>query len=446
MEYEMKRLSRAVVPGVIAVALLAGCDVTNPGRVEEEFIATGDAQQALINGAIRMMSEGMGYGSYSAALLAKEIFPAGQIGSYGHDVTIQGGLVDPGDDLGPFDELHQARFIGETAIKRFTEANAPDAMMYQAHLWTGMAYRVLGEWWCEAVISSTDPDDDTPGMHELNTDTYFQRAVDNFTAALGFASTPEEQYAARAGRAQAYLWLEDWANAAADAATVPDIFAFFVPYDDLDQDYFNVLYWAIAYNPYASYTMHFTAAGEHYATTGDPRTAIAENPAEPRAVGSLSGYGPVEFSFPTKYASREDDQRLTSGWEMRLVEAEAILQQNAANYPAAMTLINQVRTRNVSDIDGTTPLPTLTAANSTEAWQHLRRERAIELFLEGRRMGDTRRWDALGTPGAGAWQPPGGYADWQAKSPIFVDEAERAVCFDIPNSERDVNPNVPEVS
>jgi len=446
MRLQMRSFRRIAVPTLASLALLAACDVTNPGRVEEEFIATGDAQQALINGAVRMMSEGMGYGSYSAALLAKEIFPGGQIGAFGHDVTVQGGLLDAGDDLGHFDPLHQARFIGEVAVKRFTEAGAPADMMYQAHLWTGWAYRVLGEWWCEAVVGSTDPDDETPGMHELDTDTYFERAVANFTAALGYASDADEEFAALAGRAQAYLWLEQWANAEADAAAVTDpAFQFVVPYDDLEQAYFNTLYWATAYNPYASYTMHFTRAKDHYETTGDPRTAVAEDPDEPLAVGSLSGYGPVEFSFPTKYTSREDDQRLASGWEMRLVEAEAILQQNEANYPAAMTLINEVRTRNVSDIDDT-PLPALTAASATEAWQHLRRERAIELFLEGRRMGDARRWDEMGTPGADAWEPPGGYAAWQAISPIFVAESERAVCFDIPNSERTSNPNVPEVS
>jgi tetratricopeptide (TPR) repeat protein len=423
----------------MSLVLVAACDVTNPGRVEEEFIATGDAQQALINGAVRMMSEGMGYGSYSAALLAKEIFPGGQIGAFGHDVTVQGGLLDAGDDLDHFDELQQARFIAEVAVKRFTEAAAPDDMMYQAHLWAGWAYRVLGEWWCEAVIGSTDPDDETPGMHELDTNTYFERAVANFTDALGYASDDEERFAALAGRAQAYVWLEQWANAEADAAAVTDdAFAFFVPYDDLDQDYFNTLYWAIAYNPYASYTMHFTWFKDYYETTGDPRTAVAEDPDEPLAVGSLSGYGPVEFSFPTKYASREDDQRLASGWEMRLVEAEAILAQGGP-FADAMDLINEVRTR-----DGTSALTPWAAADATDAWTFLKRERAIETFLEGRRMGDLRRWDEMGTPGV-ADEPPGGYAAWQALSPIFVDEADRAVCLDIPNDERESNPNVPEV-
>ena len=439
MILQMKSSRRIAVPAVMSLVLVAACDVTNPGRVEEEFIATGDAQQALINGAVRMMSEGMGYGSYSAALLAKEIFPGGQIGAFGHDVTVQGGLLDAGDDLDHFDELQQARFIAEVAVKRFTEAAAPDDMMYQAHLWAGWAYRVLGEWWCEAVIGSTDPDDETPGMHELDTNTYFERAVANFTDALGYASSAEEQHAARAGRAQAYLWLEQWANAEADAAAVTDdAFAFFVPYDDLDQDYFNTLYWAIAYNPYASYTMHFTWFKDYYETTGDARTAVAEDPDEPLAVGSLSGYGPVEFSFPTKYASRDDDQRLASGWEMRLVEAEAILAQGGP-FADAMDLINDVRTRN-----GTSALTPWAAANATEAWTFLKRERAIELFLEGRRMGDERRWNLMGTPGA-VDEPPGGYAAWQALSPIFVDEADRAVCFDIPNNEREANPNVPEV-
>jgi tetratricopeptide (TPR) repeat protein len=435
----MKSSRRIAVPAVMSLVLVAACDVTNPGRVEEEFIATGDAQQALINGAVRMMSEGMGYGSYSAALLAKEIFPGGQIGAFGHDVTVQGGLLDAGDDLDHFDELQQARFIAEVAVKRFTEAAAPDDMMYQAHLWAGWAYRVLGEWWCEAVIGSTDPDDETPGMHELDTNTYFERAVANFTDALGYASDDEERFAALAGRAQAYVWLEQWSNAEADAAAVTDdAFAFFVPYDDLDQDYFNTLYWAIAYNPYASYTMHFTWFKDYYETTGDPRTAVAEDPDEPLAVGSLSGYGPVEFSFPTKYASREDDQRLASGWEMRLVEAEAILAQGGP-FADAMDLINEVRTR-----DGTSALTPWAAADATDAWTFLKRERAIETFLEGRRMGDLRRWDEMGTPGV-ADEPPGGYAAWQALSPIFVDEADRAVCLDIPNDERESNPNVPEV-
>ena len=440
MRLEMKAFRTVCSAGAMSLLLLAACDVTNPGRVEEEFIATGDAQQALINGAIRMMSEGMGYGTYSAALLAKEIFPGGQIGAFGHDVTVQGGLLDAGDDLDHFDELQQARFISETAVKRFTEAAAPDAAMYQAHLWAGWAYRVLGEWWCEAVISNTDPDDETPGMHELDTDTYFERAVANFTDALGYASDDEERFAALAGRAQAYVWLEQWANAEADAAAVTDDgFAFFVPYDDLDQDYFNTLYWAIAYNPYASYTMHFTWFKDYYETTGDARTAVAEDPDEPLAVGSLSGYGPVEFSFPTKYASRDDDQRLASGWEMRLVEAEAILAQGGP-FADAMDLINDVRTRN-----GTSALTPWAAANATEAWTFLKRERAIELFLEGRRMGDERRWNLMGTPGA-VDEPPGGYAAWQALSPIFVDQADRAVCLDIPNTEREANPNVPEVS
>jgi hypothetical protein len=448
MSIQMNRYHRAYAAGVMALALsIGGCDVTNPGPVNDDGLADEPSQQGLVNGAIRRMSELMGYGTYTQALLAREIFPAGQIGAFGHDVAIQGGHMPPGSagsgrsSSAYWVDAQQARFISETAIARFTEVSAPDEMLYQAHLWAGWTYRVMGEWWCDAVVTSQDGDPlAPPGTFEEGTATYFNRAVQNFTAALGYAATDAERHAALAGRAQAYVWLDQWGNAAADATLVPDDFVFLMEYDGLEQAYFNTLAWANAWTPYGSYTMHYTFFKEHYETTGDPRTVVYEDPDHPLGVGSLSGYGPVEWSNQSKYPTRDDDQRLASGWEMRLIEAEAILAQGGA-FGDAMTLINAVRTRNISDIDSD-PLPAVAAANATEAWTALKQERYIELWLEGRRLADERRWAEDGTPGT--LDTPD-WENWEGGgplSPIFLDNP-RSYCLDIPESERDANPNVP---
>jgi starch-binding outer membrane protein, SusD/RagB family len=444
MSFQMKRYHRVYAAGVIALTVsMTGCDVTNPGTIPEEGLVT--SQQALVDGAHRLMSELMGYGTYTQALLAREIFPAGQIGAFGHDVTIQGGHLPPGtagsgrESSANWADANQTRFIAETAIVRFTEVGAPDEMLFQAHIWAGYVYRVMGEWWCDAVVEATDADPlGPPGAFEEGTNTYFQRAVDNFTAALGYASGPEETAAALAGRAQAYVWLEQWQSAYDDAAAITDTgFEFVVNFDDLEDDYYNTLFWANAWDPYASYSMHYTFFKDHYEATGDPRTPVYEDAATPLGVGALSGYGPVEWSNQAKYTSRNDDQRLSSYWEMRLIMAEAILEgAESGAFADAMTLINEVRTRNISDLAPNDPLPAVAAANATEAWTALKEERELELFLEGRRLADERRWMENGTPGT--LNTP----DWDALSPIFTDNP-RSYCLDIPRSERDSNPNVP---
>lgn len=423
-----------VAAGLLAVPPASGCDVTNPGPVHDEFLAEPGAQQGLINGSVRAMSELIGYGAYTMALLSREIFPGGQTGAWGHDVATQGGHVLPGSYGNRFEEAQRARFIAETAIKRFGAADAPANIMYQSHLWAGYAYRVLGEWWCDAVVGSTDPDDPEPGAFEEGTDTYFERAVANFTAALQHTATDEERYAALAGRAAALVWLGDWAGAAQDASSVPDDFVFMVPMDDTHEDYYNHLYEANR-GQFRGYTIVFTWFEDYYEDTGDPRTPWFRDPQYPVASASLQGFGPVPWSNQAIYTSRTDDMNLASGWEMRLIEAEAALQNGELD--RAMALINHVRTRNVSDVTGA-PLQPWQATSLEDAWTFLKRERHIELWLEGRRLADERRWMADGTPGS--LDTP----HWEDLTPLFT-QNPRSYCFDIPDEERDSNPNVPDI-
>lgn len=416
----------------VAAGMLSGCEVTNPGPVQDEFLGDPQSQPGLVNGSTRRLAELVTWQAYTSALLSREIFPGGQTGAGGHDVSTQGGHVLPGSYAGYFNDAQQARYIAEEAIRRFNDAGASDALLYQAHLWAGWAYRTLGENWCEAII-------DGSGIQPNSV--YFDGAVEHFTTALGFAATDAERWAALAGRAAAQAWLGNWGAAYDDASAVPDDFVFSI---NLDQtggtDYHNWLYFANANQPYRAYSIWNTFYEDYYTETGDPRTPWTADPDEPVANAALSGYGQVPWLNQLKYTSRDDDIRLASGWEMRLLQAEAILEGAVAgeDYLDAMALINYVRTREENNVGGS-PLDEWVAADATEAWTFLKRERGIELWLEGRRMGDERRWAENGTPGA--LDTP----DWSGISPIFT-QNPRSFCFDIPDNERDANPNVPATS
>ena len=99
---------------------------------------------------------------------------------------------------------------------------------------------------------------------------------------------------------------------------------------------------------------------------------------------------------------------------MRLIEAEALLANN--DIAGAMAKINVRR--------AALNVPLATATNATDAWVALKRERGIELWLEGRRLGDLRRWDLLKRPGA------------------QEDMTGRALCWPITRGELETNKNL----
>ncbi|MDP2954801.1 MAG: RagB/SusD family nutrient uptake outer membrane protein, partial [Longimicrobiales bacterium] len=79
--------------------------------------------------------------------------------------------------------------------------------------------------------------------------------------------------------------------------------------------------------------------------------------------------------------------------------------------------------------------PPLAPANITEAWTMFKRERGIELWLEGRRLGDLFRWKATNTPGAlHELEQPGGTKSYLA--------ADQSLCYPISKFEREANANI----
>lgn len=403
--------------GIAALALLAGsCDlsVSNPGPVQDEFLNDPGAHEALVAGVSLNLSEGLNMIGFFGSEAAKEYTQGGRI----HPTKLP---VDPGqltvDGIpnNAWNTSQQARWVAEDGVRRLEEALGEafnsSPLGAKALLYAGYANRILGENMCEAVIDGGAPQPIT---------TQLERADDFFTEALAVATAAGDAQvatAARAGRASVRLLLHDDPGATEDAGQVVDDFVFQAEFSIGSEGQYNFIYWVNANEPYRAHSVWNTFYDDYYTTTGDPRVSWGTDPEQPTAE-----FAWVPWHFQTKFAKRDAPINLSSGREMRLIEAEVLLR--AGDWPRAMGIINDLRATVVSDIDGQ-PLAPWPATNLAEAWTALKRERGIELWLESRRLGDLRRWVAEDTPGE------------------MEDVSDRIrLCFPIANSERQTNPNV----
>jgi hypothetical protein len=403
--------------------LIGGCDfdVTNPGPVQDEFLDDPDAFVAVVNGMGRALSDGMNYVAFHGALVTRELFPTGGTGQFGISVKNGDGILDRSEQGAPWNNTQGSRWSAEDGLRRFGEVMsstefASSEHVAMAYLWAGYANRTLGENMCEAVI------DVGPAQPR---EVFLTRAQEHFSNAIEVGSAsgePEIVTAARAGRAAVRVQLGDWSGAVTDAGSVPTDFEFNLGYYDIgDRDQYNRIAHASGNDPYKTHTVWGTVYQDYFTESEDARVSWVDTglPGD----GGVEGLGPVPFLKQLKYPTRAADITLSSGREMRLIEAEADLV--GGDWEAAMTTINQLRTD--------AGVGTRTATNSEEAWTFLKRERGIELWMEGRRLGDFYRWNANGTPGAlDPLETVGG--DSYLK--------QQDLCFPIPDSEIETNPNL----
>lgn len=408
---------------VLGVLASTGCDVTNPGPVQDDFLDAAATHDGLVRGAERNLLAASMRIFFASATVTREIFPGGDTNS--HSPRLQAGTL-PSEFMDPYwDPVQQARFIATDALERFARLDTPadPKLVVQAHIWAGYANKLLGENFCEVVFDGGPAEPPSAAL---------QRAESQFTMAIGAAVTPAQRQAAYAGRAQTRVALGDWTGAVADAAEVPLDFVLGIRADPAIVETRNFIAWANANRNYRQFTYHHTYFFDYYADTGDPRVRWATDPAFPFANASLQGYGQVPWSFDPNFPL-DSPMRLASGTEMLLYRAEDLLLRGQAQ--PAMDLINQVRAFFISD-DTSSPLLPLTASNLEEAGTHLKNERLVNGFLQGRRLVDIRRWSGRdNTPGQNFWP------DWESLTPIFGEEP-MSNCFPIPDSEREVNPNL----
>ena len=422
------------IGGLALLLATAACDttVTNPGPVQDEFLADRNAAAAMVNGAGRALSSGMNWISYTGAAITREVHPAGSTGSFGISARWQNGELnaDDGDLNTHWETAQRARWLAEETLRRLEAAGPPPAgslqtpvqyanLLQLAYLWAGYSNRLLGENMCEAVID---------GSAALPNATFFTRAESLFTKALAVtggtpATNTTQSTAAYAGRASVRVHLNKWTEAVTDAGQVAIAFVYNMPYFNIgSDDQRNRIAWAIGNTPYRAHTQWSTWYYDYRTASNDPRVPITITTLQGDA--AIECCGRVSFWPEAKHSTSASPIRLSSGREMRLIEAEAKLRNS--DVAGAMTLINQVRSN--AGVTGT-----LTATDLNDAWRLLKRERGIELWLEARRLGDMRRWKAANTPGAlDPLELPGAGSHLQKQD----------LCFPISRSERETNPNL----
>lgn len=432
------------------VALSAGaCDteVTNPGPAQDEFLNRPAAFEAVVNGANRAFNDAWNEVARVLASGTREIFPSGNTGNFGISTSERQGLYLVDEQDLQWDEAQNARWVAEDAIRRFQEVLddgefSSNEDVAEAYLWAGYANRLLGENFCEAVIDGGDIEPHT---------VFFQRAETHFQNAMQVASSAGNQtlaLAAQGGRASVRMNMGDWAGAVSDAEAVLAAdpgFNFQTAMSAASTDQYNSIFYASQNQPYRVHTVWNTFYEDYYTETNDPRTPWITDPDFPEGSFGIGPFGTVPWLAQRKHDARDDGVDMTDAREMHLILAEAALVDG--DWETAMDIIN-------NDIRATVPgadLDPWEASSLEEAWTAFMRERGIELWLEGRRAGDRRRWAVsddqpweLAVPGElDVHEVPSETEPEHERGAGTYLASNSTVCIPVPDSERETNPNVP---
>ena len=382
-------------------ALLPGCDsmleITNPGPMADSALDDPAAFPGLVAGMSADLSEALDGIGYVSATMSGELRSTGFNSSM---IAIAEGTMVPDDANSYWNTGHRARWVAEDGIRRMEAAGYQSVLLARAYLLAGFANRLLGEHFCSAVFDG--------GPEEPYT-RYFERARSHFERAEALAVEYDAEdllNASRAGRASVLAALGDWAAATELAGLVPIAFRYDAIFslNSKREASGALIYYPLEHS-------EGTVWGTEWAEVEDVRT--------PWEVALDAGGAPrmgrdsrTPWYRALKYRSRGDDVALAKGTEMALLRAEAALR--SGDLDGMLAELNRARA-----VHGLEPIQSV---DSGQAWELLKYERGAELWLEGRRFWDRRRWFAEGRD------------DYIA--------GHVSKCFPIAQSELDTNPNL----
>jgi len=423
---------RLALGSFLACALLAGTACTeittleqdNPGQLSAATIYTPVNAQLLLNGAIADFECAFARYVVGSALFTDELSVAiGATANFDYDrrTLTSGatyGTATCGNNQQPpiYTTLSTARASADTIaakLRGWTDAEMPlgvnrTKLIGQAAAYAGYSLVLLGESMCSAAINLGP--ELTPAQLFAEAKIRFDSAVVAATAANDAATLNF----ALLGRARTLLNLNDPAAAAVDAARIPAGFVAATSTDAVTLRRQNFVFVSINNGNWATVDPSFR--GLTIGGVADPRVAVTNTGRAGTAQGSI-------IVTPDKYPAITTAMPIARHAEGQLIIAEARVV--AGDLAGAATAINAVRATR-------TGLPTYSATGQTAAdvRAQIIEERRRELFLEGHRLGDLRRYGLPILPAAGGvYTAGGGTYGTQA-------------CFPLPDVERINNPTI----
>ena len=454
--------ARAGVFAAAIAVLASACDleVVNPGAITDDSLNDPTLMDRVVNGVANEFNQVVDNQAFDVLRLSDE---AAGTGSYFQTGRYRRGMQDWEETDASWGRFHETIWTGQSGWYRMGNLEGFDreADINAARLWmlVGHAHRMFGETFCQVVYSVGETPEDAKFGGVLPREAAFDSAVvaleRSITIAQAFGGSKADSIVttARAGLAQAYAGLGDFATAVTYSAQVPTAFvqvAHFNPNAD-ENLIFNETHDRAEVGLYATYAGSLAAQ--------DPRVPYTvcgtfDDPADPRnsdvtptnapgcevaqgADGVTAHYQQDKYNLP----NGDSDIPYATGVDMRLIEAEAaVLANDMATFAAR---INEVRNHyGLGDLTGTPAAagaleyPNAYDANTgsvsdpgVDAWSILDAERHLTVWGEGRRQWDLHRWD----------HPflNGGVVFWDA-------EPRRISCWPVPREECTLNETLRE--
>ena len=410
------RNTMKVLTAVAALGLVAACGnfdrlltVQTPSRLAEtSFLVPGNA--ALISAsAVADYECALGGYIVASGLGAGELVDATQTAARWNyerrNVEAVDALYSTSgcEGIGVYTPINTARYTNDQAVQKlleWTDAQVPNRQRLIAinSAMAGFSLVLLGEGFCEGVIGLGGSL--TPAQLFDSAEVRFTRAITAATAA-GDASALNLAYV---GRARARINRGQKAGAAEDAARVPVGFVYNATADATIGRRNNRIFQQVNQS-------NATTVAPAYRTLNDPRVSVTDlNRTAPDQVNRLWNQN--------KYASLTATYPIASGIEAQLILAEA---RGGAE---GVSILNTLRGR------AGVALPALTGAETANFDGAVAEERRRELFLQGNRWFDVKRFNLPQVPAANTLYAKGGVYGTQR-------------CWPLPDVEKLANPNIP---
>lgn len=403
-----------VLTAVAAVASLAACGsfdrlltVQTPSRLaEESYLVPGNA--SLISGsAVADYECALGGYVVASGLGAGELVDATQTAArWNYDrrnvEAVDALYSSTGcEGIGVYTPINTARYTNDQAVKQlegWSDTQVPNRQRLIAinSAMAGYSLVLLGEGFCEGVIDLGGAL--TPAQLFDSAEVRFTRAITAATAA-GDAAVLNLAYV---GRARARINKGQKPGAAEDAARVPVGFVYNATADATIGRRNNRIFQQVNQSNSAS-------VAPAYRTLNDPRVSVTN-------INRIAADQVNQLWNQNKYGGLTATYPIASGIEAQLILAEA------RGGTEGVTILNTLRARTG------VALPALTSAETANFDRAVAEERRRELFLQGNRWFDVKRFNLPQEPAANTQYPKGGTYGTQR-------------CWPLPDVEKLANPN-----